>query len=111
VKSKPVIPRNRAGRDIDEAIVYYLREAGRDAALGFVAALEKAFLHISEHPAAGSTRYTIELQLPGLRSWPVAQHPYLVFYVERDESIDVWRVLQSQRDLPAWLRDPTEHAP
>lgn len=111
MKGKPVIPRERAGRDINEAIVYYLQEAGSDAALGFVAALETTFLRIGPHPAAGSTRYAIEIQLPGLRSWPVAHYPYLVFYVERDEHVDVWRVLQSQRDIPAWLREPPESAP
>lgn len=107
MKVKPVIPSERAGRDIDEGIEYYLQEAGLDAALGFVDALEKAFLHIGRHPAAGSTRYAIELQLHRLRSWPVAQYPYLVFYVECDEHVDVWCVLQSQIDIPAWLHDPS----
>jgi hypothetical protein len=37
--------------------------------------------------------------------------PYLMVCVERDESIDVWRLLQSQRDIPAWLRDPPKPAP
>ena len=30
----------------------------------------------------------------------------LVFYVERPEHIDVWRVLHGQRDIPAWMQDP-----
>ncbi len=46
-----------------------------------------------------------ELDLPGLRCWPVKRYPYLVFYVERDDHIDVWRVLHGQRDIPAWLRE------
>jgi toxin ParE1/3/4 len=33
----------------------------------------------------------------------VQRYPYLVFYVERDDHIDVWRVLHGQRDIPAWL--------
>ena len=32
--------------------------------------------------------------------------PYLVFYVERPDHIDVWRVLHSQRDIPAWMQEP-----
>jgi toxin ParE1/3/4 len=59
-----------------------------------------------EHPAAGSPRYTHELDLPGLRVWPVRRFPYLVFYVEGAEEIDVWRILHGRRDVPAWLRPP-----
>ena len=68
-------------------------------------AIEQAFRYIGRHPATGSTRYAQELDLPGLRCWPVKRYPYLVFYVERDDHIDVWRVLHGQRDIPAWLRE------
>jgi toxin ParE1/3/4 len=29
----------------------------------------------------------------------------MVFYVGRDDRIDVWRVLHGARDIPAWLRE------
>jgi toxin ParE1/3/4 len=29
-----------------------------------------------------------------------------VFYIERDDHIDVWRVLHAQRDIPALMREP-----
>jgi toxin ParE1/3/4 len=29
-----------------------------------------------------------------------------VFYVERHDHIDVWRVLHGQRDIPAWMQEP-----
>jgi toxin ParE1/3/4 len=103
VTVKPVIPRARANRDVDEAITWYLEENAAQAALGLIDALEQAYGHITRHPATGSTRYSLELNLPGLRSWPLKKYPYLVFYVERADSIDVWRVLHSQRDIPAWL--------
>jgi len=73
--------------------------------LAFVDTIEQAFRYIGRHPATGSTRYAQELDLPGLRCWPVKRYPYLVFYVERDDHIDVWRVLHGQRDIPAWLRE------
>jgi toxin ParE1/3/4 len=103
VNAKPVIPRALANRDVDEAITWYLNENAKQAALGLVGALERAYSHIARHPAAGSTRYALELNLPGLRSWPLKTYPYLVFYVERADHIDVWRVLHCQRDIPAWL--------
>ena len=46
-------------------------------------------------------RYAHELDLPGLRCCLMKRYPYLLFYVERDDCMDVWRVLHSQRDIPA----------
>jgi toxin ParE1/3/4 len=103
---KPVVPRAQADRDINNAVAYYLNEDSEQAALGFVDALEKALAHISRHPASGSPRYAHELSLPDLRFWPMSRYPYLIFYVEGPDHIDVWRVLHGQRDIPAWMRDP-----
>ncbi len=103
---KPVIPRQQASRDIEEAVDHYLSDAGEKTALGFVDALERAYRHIARHPATGSPRYAHELSLPDLRSWPLRRYPYLVFYMECDDHVDVWRVLQSERDIPAWMREP-----
>ena len=106
MKVKQVIPREQADRDVDEAIDHYLAEDAEQAALGFIEALEQAYRHISRHPATGSPRYAHEIDLPGLRSWPLTRYPYLVFYVERADHIDVWRVLHGQRDIPAWMQLP-----
>lgn len=103
---KPIIPRALASRDVDQAIEHYLDEDGERVGLGFIDALERAYRHIARHPASGSPRYAQELDLPGLRVWPLKRYPHLVFYVERDDHIDVWRVLHSQRDLPAWMGEP-----
>ena len=109
MKVKAVIPRALARQDVDDAIYHYLSEGAEQAALGFIDALEKAYAHISRHPSAGSTRYAFELDLPGLRCWPLARYPYLVFYVERDDHIDVWRILHGARDIPAWLGEAPAH--
>ncbi|AAU91223.1 conserved hypothetical protein [Methylococcus capsulatus str. Bath] len=104
MKAKPVIPRALATQDVEEAIRYYLSEDAKQAALGFIDALEQAYSHIGRHPTTGSPRYAHELDLPGLRSWPLKRYPHIVFYVERDDHIDVWRVLHGMRDIPAWMR-------
>jgi toxin ParE1/3/4 len=106
VKAKPAILRERADQDVQEAIDYYLGEGAEQAASGFVDALEQALRHIELHPAAGSPRYAHELDLPGLRCWQLKAYPYLVFYVESDNHVDVWRVLHASRDIPAWLQPP-----
>ena len=108
MKAKPVVPREQASQDVDEAIVYYLDEDAAQAALGFIDALEQAYTHIARQPATGSPRYAHELNLPGLRSWPLTRYPYLVFYVEQADHIDVWRVLHGQRDIPAWMQEHLE---
>ena len=103
--AKPVIPRALARQDVEDALAYYLSEGAPAAALGLIDALEQAYAHIGRHPATGSPRYAHELELPGLRCWPLTRYPHLVFYVERSDHVDVWRVLHGMRDLPASLRD------
>lgn len=89
MKSKPVVPRQLAERDIEEAIGHYLEEGGARLALRFIAALETGFRPLGAQPAAGSPRYAPELGLPGLRFWPLKRFPYLIFYMAREDHLDV----------------------
>ncbi|BAP43206.1 type II toxin-antitoxin system RelE/ParE family toxin [Pseudomonas sp. 21LCFQ02] len=98
--TKAVIPRILANKDIEEIIDYYLAEQAEQAALGFIDALEKAYACLSSHPASGISRYAHELSIPGLSCWPLRRYPYLVFYMEREDHIDVWRVLHGRYDIP-----------
>ena len=103
---KSVLRRAQAQEDVADAITYYLEQDALDAAEGFITALEKAIGHIGRHPASGSPRYAGELGLPDLRFWQIKRYPYLVFYVEYEDHIDIWRILHGQRDIPAWLQEP-----
>ena len=105
MKAKPVVPRSQAERDVDEPIAYYLEQRAVDVAPGFIDDLEKDYSHIGRHPAAGSPRYAHELNLPDLRFWLVPGYPYVVFYVEYDDHVDVWRVLHAQQDIPSWMAE------
>ena len=109
MKAQPVIPRARANQDVEEAIDYYLAQQAEHAALGFIDNLEAAYAHIARHPASGLSRYTHELDLPGLLYWPLSRYPHLVFYIQRDDHIDVWRVLHAMRDIPVSLADSATH--
>ena len=102
---KPVVYRQRTRRDIDEAKERYLSEASAAVALRFLDALDLAFERMGEHPASGSPRYASVLGIPGLRSWNVTGFPYLVFAVEEEAAVNVWRVLHAASDIPAWLQE------
>lgn len=109
MKLKAMVQRALALDDVDQAITYYLEQDAGAAASGFVDAfvdsLKRAYIRIGKNPATGSPPYAHALDTPGLRSWPFSKYPYLVFYVERTDHIDVWRVLHMQRNIPAWMTD------
>lgn len=71
--------------------------------LRFLEAVEATIQHVAAHPASGSLRYSGALDLMQLRFWPVRHFPYLVFYVDRTDAVDIWRVLHAHRNIPAWL--------
>lgn len=72
---KPLVVREVAVRDVDEAIDHYVSEGGERLALGFIADLERTYRHIARHPHSGSPRHAVELSLPGLRSWRLRRFP------------------------------------
>ena len=104
MKRKPVIPRALALQDVDDAVTYLFQQQAAEAALTLIDSLEAAYTYISKNASTGSTRYAHALDLPGLCTWPVTGHPYLIFYVEQNAHIDVWRVLHMSRDIPQELQ-------
>ena len=106
MKSKPVVPTRQAQQDLETGIDFYLFEEGSAAAaLGFITAVEEAFQRLGKNPPMGSPRHAHELDLPGLRSWPLNRYPHLVLYVDRSDYVEVWRVIDGVRDIPAWLHN------
>ena len=97
--------RERAAADIDQVVDYYLAGADTEVALRFVDAIERAIGQISRSPQSGSLRFSYELEIPGLRVRPLTRFPYLVFYIVRDEVVDVWRILHTRRDIPSAMGD------
>lgn len=103
-RRKPLVRRALADADVLEAIDHYLAVSSA-AAGAFIRSLEAAYRHIRRHPGTGSPRYAHALSIPGLRFWPCGRYPYLVFYLEQPQHIEVWRVLHGGRDIPRWLRE------
>jgi toxin ParE1/3/4 len=67
-------------------------------------AVDTALSHIAEFPSTGSPRYGELFNTPGLRFWLVSKFPYALFYIERDNYLDVIRVLHQHFDIPAQLQ-------
>lgn len=40
-----------------------------------------------------------------MSSWSLPRFPYVVFNVEYEDQIDVWRVLHARRDIPDLMQD------
>jgi toxin ParE1/3/4 len=106
VSEKPVLVRDLAHRDVEAAVDCYAREVGPDIARGFIDALQSTYQVIAEHPGLGSPRYSQELALLQLYNSVVKGFPYLVFYIECNDHIDVWRVLHGRPDIPFRMQDP-----
>lgn len=100
---KRIVPREAAERDVDAAVDHYTIEAGEDIARRFVESLRAAYGAIGERPRMGSPRYAVPMKFRGLRSRRLRRFPYMVFYFERDDHIDIWRILHAQRDIAAVL--------
>ena len=101
---KPVILRILAEQDLQQASLHYQSEGGEALALDFIEETEQTVRRIGRNPAIGSPRYAYELGLEGLRAWPLRRFPYLIFYIEQPNALDVWRVLHGQRDIPTWMQ-------
>jgi len=97
---KAVVRRRQAQKDIEEAAEYYFTEGGTELELRFIDSLHAAVTRVATNPGVGSPRYATALAMPGLRFWRLTRFPYLIFYVEREDQIDIWRVLHEQRDIP-----------
>ena len=99
---KKLVRRALADADVLAALDYYFSNAP-EYLLDFVDDLESAYQHIAQYPASGSPRYAIELNLNELRAWKCHKFPYVIFYAESSEQIEVWRVLHERQDFPESL--------
>lgn len=106
--AKPVRLRHAAVADVDAAVDHYLAEARADVAHRFVTTVERATISIGKTPRRGSLRFAYDLEIPDLRCWPLTRYPYLIFYVEHADHVDVLRLLHTRRDIPATLTDTND---
>ena len=105
---KPVVLSDRALVDLAQIVRRYTSVASAEVARSFAGAIRDAVQHIALFPASGSARMDLPLTLAEVRSWPVSGFPYLLFYADSAETIDVFRVLHTARDIPESLAEGME---
>ena len=105
MSGKPVEVLPQAERDLKEATLWYREQGGEPLAMKWADAASNALRHIGPLPRTGASRYAHALNIGGLRFWPVHGLPYLIFYIERESHVEVWRALHEQRDIPAWMTE------
>jgi toxin ParE1/3/4 len=100
---KPALLRPQAARDQQGEARYYRNEAGARMALSLVKATDAALDQIEFDPGIGSPLIGSRLGIPGLRTWRVTKFPMLWLYFERDDHLDVVRLLGERQDIGAIL--------
>ena len=105
MSAKLVVLREQAQCDIDDVIERYLTEADPAVAFAFIDALEDVHRQIGVQPKSGSLRYALELDIPGPRFRTVGRFSYLIFYIENEAEVDVWRILHGARDMPSRVQE------
>jgi toxin ParE1/3/4 len=97
--------RPQARADRLDAVRYYRKQAGSAVAVNLVAATGDALDRIERNPAIGSPAWSDVLGIPDLRAWRVEGFPVIWFYFERDDHLDVIRLLGERQDIATILDD------
>ena len=96
---KPARLRPQARRDRLSEVRHYREVAGSQVAETLVLATEHALDLLERQPGMGSPTVGQILSLPGLRAWRVTGFPLMWFYVEREDHLDVIRLLGERQDV------------
>lgn len=102
---KQAVLRPQALRDQQGEVRYYRKEAGTRVAVKLAKATNAALDQIELDPGIGSPTLGKLLGIPGLRTWRVAKFPLVWCYFEREDQLDVARLLGERQDIAAILGD------
>ena len=102
---KRAVLRPVAERDLIDATRWYIGQGG--VALGAKAfdAARGALEPIGRMPGQGSPRLGNQRGLPGLRQWGVGGFPMSWYCFERDDHLDVVRLLGDRQDIATIFAD------
>lgn len=101
--TKRIILRPKASQDLDDHFAY-VAENNLEAALQFFDFARLTIAQLARMPGSGSLYLVENPRLQGLRKWAVKDfRKHLIFYFERDDDIEVVRILYATRDINSIL--------
>lgn len=100
---KPAHLRPLAEADLIEATRHYAAEGSIALAERMFDAALAALKPVERMPSMGSPRLGQLCEIPGLRSWRVADFPMQWLYFEAEDHLDVVRLLGDRQDIVAIL--------
>jgi len=100
-RTKPYVLRPQARDDRRAEVLYYRQEAGASVAEKLVKAMAKALQDLERNPAIGSPTLGKLLGIDQLRTWRLQGFPLSFWYFEREDHIDVIRLVGQRQDQGA----------
>ena len=98
---KVAVLRPGARADRRNEVQYYRREAGANVAAKLVRAMSNALQQLALNPAIGSPTMGQALGMPGMRTWRLDGFPLSYWYFEREDHLDVARLVGHGQDSAA----------
>ena len=103
--NRAILKRPQAERDIEEAFVF-IAEADFDSGLDFLFAVEQSLELLAANPHIGRQRNFAAPELQNLWMWRVKSYEqHLLFYLIRDDAIELARLIHSARDYRKVLEE------
>ena len=96
---KPGRLRPAAEGDLQAMARWYFDRGGPVLAEKFFDEARGALLTVESMPTIGSPRLGLQSDQFNLRSWALAHFPVRWFYFERDDHLDVVRLLDERQDI------------
>jgi toxin ParE1/3/4 len=100
---KPARLRPAAQQDLVDLSLWYADRGGAALAARLFDAARAALKPIQRMPGLGSPALAESVGMPGLRHWGVDGFPVRWFYLEREDHLDVLRLLGERQDIAAIL--------
>lgn len=97
--------RPQAELDLIAMSTWYAERCGPALAARFLDAARAALTAVEQTPGIGSLRLGHIAGREGLRSWPATPFPARWLYFERDDHLDVVRLLGERQDIATILQD------
>jgi toxin ParE1/3/4 len=97
--TKKIVITPKASQDLDDCFAY-ISQDNPEIALQFFDSARLTIAQIARTPGIGSGFITGNNRLQGLRKWAVKDfRKYLIFYIDRDDVVEIVRIIYAMRDI------------